>query len=475
MKLGTRIFIAYLLIFVVCFSYPTYRMAKDLRTRYHEGFEDPLVDVANILAAMVGTEMEMGRFDPKNLYLAFQHVRENFIAAKVYDLLKTDVDAEVYITDASGKVLFDSQNRQNIGTDYSNWRDVRLTLQGRYGARATRRDPNDPYSVVLYVAAPIVVQGKTVGVLTVGKPTTDVNGFVKMARPRIIDIWLLSSAAAILLSFVVSSWITVQIRRLTQYAHDVREGKKARLPELGRSELREMAMAFETMREALEGRKYAEQYVQALTHEIKSPLSAIQGAAELLQEEMPPGTRARFLSNIRSEANRARELVDRMLRLSELENKRFLEKQEPVSMHLLVRTVIDNNEPLLSRKQLSVEISSSDEVLIKGDAFLLLLAVSNLIQNAIDFSPTGGRIEIGIHADARMLNFTVDDEGPGIPEYAREKVFERFFSLQRPETGKKSTGLGLNLAREAVHLHRGEISLQSRAVKGLRAVLRLPV
>ncbi len=74
-----------------------------------------------------------------------------------------------------------------------------------------------------------------------------------------------------------------------------------------------------------------------------------------------------------------------------------------------------------------------------------------------------------------MLNFTVDDEGPGIPEYAREKVFERFFSLQRPETGKKSTGLGLNLAREAVHLHRGEISLQSRAVKGLRAVLRLPV
>jgi two-component system sensor histidine kinase CreC len=223
-------------------------MAKDLRTRYHEGFEDPLVDVANILAAMVGTEMEMGRFDPKNLYLAFQHVRENFIAAKVYDLLKTDVDAEVYITDASGKVLFDSQDRQNIGTDYSNWRDVRLTLQGQYGARATRRDPNDPYSVVLYVAAPIIVQGKTVGVLTVGKPTTDVNGFVKMARPRIIDIWLLSSAAAILLSFVVSSWITVQIRRLTQYAHDVREGKKARLPELGRSELSEMAMAFETMR-----------------------------------------------------------------------------------------------------------------------------------------------------------------------------------------------------------------------------------
>ena len=474
MRLGARIFVAYLLIFIVCFYYPFDRVLKDLRTRYVEGIEDPLVDQANILAAIVGVEMENDQFNPENLYKAFEQIQSRALSAKIYDFLKTRVDIQVYITDPAGKILFDSENRENEGADYSRWRDIRLTLQGEYGARTTRKDPEDPRSSVLYVAAPILIKGKTAGVLTVAKPTSNVNIFFESAKPRIVRIGIISIAIAIFLSLIVSVWITKPIKRLTQYANGVREGRRVELPKLGKNELMEMGMAFEKMREALEGKKYVEQYVQTLTHEIKSPLSAIQGAAELLDEGVPPEKRARFLSNIRNEANRIQDIVDRMLELSELETKRTLQKIESISLSTLIRTILSSKEHMVSQKKLNVEVQVKDNIIVRGDPFLLHEAISNLIQNAIDFSPAHGEIGITARVDAGMLSLAVDDQGPGIPDYAKEKVFDKFFSLQRPDTGKKSTGLGLNFVKEVVDQHHGKVRLENLPERGLRATLRLP-
>ncbi len=474
MRLGARIFIAYLLIFIVCFYYPFDRILKDLRTRYVEGIEDPLVDQANILAAIVGVEMENDQFNPENLYKAFEQIRSRALSARIYDFLKTRVDVQVYITDPAGRILFDSENPENEGADYSRWRDIRLTLQGEYGARTTRKDPEDPRSSVLYVAAPILIKGKTAGVLTVAKPTSNVNVFFESARPRIIRIGIISVAIAIFLSLIVSFLITKPIKRLTQYANAVREGKRVELPKLGKSELREMGTAFEKMREALEGKKYVEQYVQTLTHEIKSPLSAIQGAAELLDEGVPLEKRARFLSNIRNEANRIQDIVDRMLELSELETKRTLQKVETLSLGTLIGAILSSKEPMVSQKKLNVGVQVRDDITVRGDPFLLHEAISNLIQNAIDFSPVQGEIGITAQVDGGMLSLTVDDQGPGIPDYAKEKVFDKFFSLQRPDTGKKSTGLGLNFVKEVVDQHHGKVRLENLPERGLRATLSLP-
>ena len=118
--------------------------------------------------------------------------------------------------------------------------------------------------------------------------------------------------------------ITKSIKLLTKYANDIREGKKAELPKLDNSEIYEMGRSFEKMREALEGKKYVEQYVQTLTHEIKSPISAIRGASELLEEDMTPEQRLRFLLNIQSESKRIQQLLERMLALSSLENSNVL-------------------------------------------------------------------------------------------------------------------------------------------------------
>ncbi len=475
MKLGARIFFCYILIFTVCFYYPIHWVVKNLRIRYLESVEDPLVDQANILAGIVSLEMETDRFDPEKLYTAFETVHNRSLSVGIYDMVKTQVDLQIYITDTRGTLIFDSQNKANVGKDYSKWRDVHLTLEGQYGARTTRSDPEDPTSSVLYVATPLTVKGKTAGVLTVGKPTTNINNFLSEAKPKIFRVGILSLMAATLFSLLASVWITRPIKRLTGYANGIRQGKRMAFPKLDHSEIGEMGAAFEKMQEALEGKKYVEQYVQTLTHEIKSPLSAIRGAAELLEEKMEPDQRARFLSNIRNEAHRIRQIVDRLLELSELENLKMLRKIEKISFAALINKVLESKEPMLSKKNLNARVRIPDDIRVNGDSFLLHQATANLIQNAMDFSPDHSQIKLTAYNDGKRVIFNVDDNGPGIPDYAKNKIFDRFFSLKRPDSGKKSTGLGLNFVKEVAILHNGEVTLENLPEKGARGTLILNI
>lgn len=474
MKVSTRIFFCYLIISGVCLYYPFDWVLDTMRTRYLEGVEDPLVDQANILAAAVELEMERGGFEPEKWQEAFEHVYQRPVQAQIYQLVKDKVDIEIYITDAQGIVIFHSADPEVVGTDYSQWRDVHLTLRGEYGARTTRLVEGDDNSSVLYVAAPLVQDGKIAGVLTVLKPTTNITWLVKNAKLQIAGVACLALLAAGLLGFLASRWITLPIKRLTDYADAIRAGKRAKFPRLGKSEIGDMGHAFEKMQEALEGKRYVEHYVQNLTHEVKSPLSAIRGAAELLEEPMEEQQRARFLANIRGESLRIQKIVDKMLDLAALENRSKRLNIEPVNLQPLIRTVLEGLEPVLAQKQLVSEVQIPEDAVLDGDSFLLHQAVTNLVQNAIDFSPVQGRIMIRVERGEQIVMVSVIDEGTGIAEFAGDRIYEKFFSLQRPDTGQKSTGLGLNFVRQVALLHEGDIKLENREKGGTIATLSLP-
>ena len=137
---------------------------------------------------------------------------------------------------------------------------------------------------------------------------------------------------------------------------------------------------------------------------------------------------------------------------------------------------MESKRPLLSQKHLTCAPQIEEDATLRGDAFLLQQALSNLLQNAIEFSPDSGSIELRVRHHAERLHLIIEDSGPGLPDFAKEKVFDKFFSLQRPDTGKKSTGLGLNFVKEIAHLHHGVITLENRGdAPGARAVLSLPV
>ena len=475
MKIGIRIFVCYLIIFAACFYYSANWMKDKVRFRYLEGVEDPLVDQANILATMVGRDLEEKQFSTDRLYQVFDDVYRRRLSARIYEFDKTNVDMNIYITDKNGKVIFDAQNRDNVGADFTKWRDVRLTLEGAYGARSTRVSIEDPKSSVLYVGAPIYVRGDIAGVLTVAKPTTNINNFISNFKPEFYKVVSISMLAAIILSLLASWWITLPIKRLTRYANDIGEGKNVNIPKLDATEIGEMGKAFEKMKTTLEGKKYIEQYIQTLTHEVKSPVSAIVAAAELLEEKMPPEQQSKFLANIRNEAGRINDIVERLLALSALENLKMLSANEKVNLQSLMSEVLESKQPLLKRRGITIHCEIPAEITISGDKFLLHEALANLMQNAIDFSGNNEDIRITGRLENKSIKVIIEDRGPGIPDYALDKVFDKFYSLQRPETGKKSTGLGLNFVSQVASLHEGDIILENRDNGGTRAILSLPV
>jgi len=473
MKLGLRIFGIYLVIFLLCFSYPIGWVLDNMRTRYLEGVEDPLVDQANILAEIVGHHMAADQFNPEAFQQYFQAVYNRRLETRIYHLTKERVDLRVYLTDRQGRVVFDSLDPENVGADFSQWRDVALTLQGRYGSRTTLSDPRDPTSSVLHVAAPVFVNGELAGVLAVAKPTTNINRFIQATKPRFLGVTAAAAAVAIILSYLAALWLARPIRRLTAYAEAIRAGRRAAFPILDRTEIGDLGQALRKMQETLEGKDYVEQYVQKLTHEVKSPLSAIRGAAELLGEELPPENRQRFLSNIRTEADRIQTIVDRMLELADLEFKKQLNHRRHVNLSALVNTVLESKHPLLPIRQISVKANVAPHLEIQGDPFLLHQALANIVQNAIDFTPAQGTITLRAEENTDQIALVVEDDGAHIPAYALDKIFDKFFSLQRPDSGRKSTGLGLNLVKEVAELHQGSIRLENILPQGVRATLTL--
>jgi two-component system sensor histidine kinase CreC len=439
----------------------------------YQATEEAMVDAAQLLAAFVEADLQAGGFDKERFRRAFDGVARRSFSADIHRHLKNRVHLGAYLTDARGIVLFDSAGVLE-GRDLSQARDVVRTLRGEYGARSSRTDESDPFSSVLHVGALVGPRESPFGVLTVSKPQADVLPIVHARRRGIYWGTGLVGAGILFLVAAVFIWQYLPVGRLTEYARDIESGKRPPLPKLGAGkEVNTLARALESMREALEGRRYAERYVQTLTHEMKSPLAAIRGAAELLGEDMPPADRHRFLDNIRAESGRAERLLNRLLELSALEGRGSLGPGDAVDLVPIVARAIDQARPPADLASVVLATSLPGRpLMVRGDAFILRSAVTNLLENAIDFSPAGSTVDIVLQEDGVIA---ISDRGPGIPDYATDKVFERFYSLKHHAHGRKGTGLGLTLVKEAAELHGGSVALDPREAGGTIARLSLPV
>jgi two-component system sensor histidine kinase CreC len=468
-----RIFLGVLLVFVLGLGWLMSRVIDDLGHRYRESAEELLVDTAQLLAALVATDIVDGVIHADRLRLALPTLHRQRFEARIFEAVKRDVNLRIYLADRSGRVIYDSQGRHE-GEDFSGWRDVRLTLQGRYGARTTRDAADDPVSSVMYVAAPVFWQGEIAGVVSVGKPTRSYLPFVEAARHDLIVVGATSGLTVVLLAIGVAVWLVRPFGLIADYIRLIRNHQRAGLPRLGRSALGVLGAAWDEIRDALAGRNYVEDYVQALTHEIKSPLSAIRGAAELLHEDMPPVQRDRFLGHIRTESGRIQDLVDRLLELSALEKRRRLTGVERIALAPLIHATLESLGSTAAARAVVFRHELPERRYVEGDRFLLQRALANLLQNALEFSPEGADIEVRLSSSGYFHDITVRDHGPGIPEYAENRVFDRFYSLPRPGTGKKSTGLGLSFVKEIAELHRGSVELANHAEGGAVALFKVP-
>ena len=469
MRIGMRLLLGYFLIVAIAAWFVLSIFVQEVKPGVRRATEGTLIDTATLLAEVGRDDLLSGDAQQGKLTQAFSRLHQRPFRANIGGIHKVRNEYHVYMTDAQGKVVFDSAG-QAVGKDYTRWNDVWLTLRGEYGARSTQSDPDDPQSTVMYVAAPVVDRGKIVGVLSVGKPNSAMAPVIHRSERRILWAGGALLGIALLIGLVVAWWINRSIGTLSRYADAVTTDTPLPLPNPGSSELRKLAQALENMRIRLEGKNYIEHYVHALTHELKSPIAAIRGAAEILTEQPPPPVAARFIDNILVQNERMQSLVEKLLTQARLENRVEI---VPVSVDIdtLFIRLADARSAVLTAKNITLT-SQGASLCVAGDPELLEQALGNLLDNAIDFTPPGGAIALAACEAQTQVLLTVTDSGSGIPDYALTRIFERFYSLPR-SNGLKSSGLGLAFVQEVARLHQGSITLRNRDQGGAIATLAL--
>lgn len=496
MRLGLRLFLGFFLVAGLSAFILLRVVLGEFKPSVREVMEDMMVDTANLVAELARDDLAAmppgGDLTGTRFAQRVRDYAERPVDARILSARKRTLDFRIYVTDQAGRVVLDTSPIPAVGQDYSAWNDVARTLRGEYGARSTP-ERLTPYgnagdlgngkdaqgSPVMYVAAPVRVDGRTIGVVTVAKPAAAVQQIIFRAERRIWIAGLGLLAVSLAVGVAVTAWMILTVRRLRRYAQEVQLGQRQAPPKVP-GELGDLAQAMDAMRERLDGRERLEHLVRALTHELKSPLAALRGAGELLQDELPDADRQRFAAQVVSQSERMTELVERLLALSTLELSRGPEHPRPVALVGAVDEALSLLGDRLAQQGLVVRWLRRDAVALQADAEMLALAISNLLTNAIDFAPAGSELalQVGVEsatdAHGSRAFFELRDHGPGVPAGAFAQLGERFFSTARPGSLRKGSGLGLAIVRQIAGLHRGELRFEP-AEPGLRVRLAFPL
>jgi two-component system, OmpR family, sensor histidine kinase ChvG len=339
---------------------------------------------------------------------------------------------------------------------------------------------------IISIAVPIQRFRAVRGALLLSTQGDDIDKIIASERGAIVRIFLVSSAIMLLLSYFIAGTIAEPIRRLAEAAERVRRGTKARreIPDFtGRSdEIGHLSGALRDMTKALYDRiESIERFAADVAHELKNPLTSLRSAVETLPVARTPESRQRLLSIIEHDVRRLDRLISDISDASRLDAELARDDVDLVDLTRLLDTVVAVanlvKDPgairveLVIARQGNAEDSRRSVSMILGHDSRLGQVFNNLIDNARSFSVPGGSVRVLLRpakdhtAQGHMregFEVIIDDDGPGIPADAFERIFERFYT-DRPGQGfGQNSGLGLSISRQIIEVHGGHISALNR-------------
>ena len=481
LSIGLKVFLTYLIIGSGIAWYLIEQTPQELSKEIDKAAEDVMIDTANLLAQSVSEEVQKGQIDTKKLSKTIEAYLQRKLDAKIYDVDKEKTSLDVYIANNKGIVIYDSTNRY-LGEDFSKDNDVYLTLKGQYGARASAYDRANldplPEEKAFYVAAPIYENQEILGVLTVVKKAEVLREFFASQKEQIKYYAVMIFIIAMLFGAGVSVLVSRSATKLIRYTTELSKGKKIDAPKIRQIEFSELAEAIKKLRIEVEEKEYVEEMISTMAHELRTPITGIRMNAENLYDTEDKEKKDRSIKNILDANNRMDLLINKILDLSRLELRDKLDKHEIVNIRELVNNVLKqfNRRANISKQKIHIREDIDESINVHGDKLLLEQALGNIIDNAVSFSPENANLDIELQSSNRHILLKVRDEGPGIPGYAEGKVFSRFYSTVKPDSGRRSNGLGLRFVKKIMELHKGEITLKNRIMKkGAEAVLKFPV
>ena len=459
-----RIWLSFVLLIVLAFGLAFYHTQKTLRPSAKRVVEDSLVDTSVLLSHIVADDVADLSKDELNQTLndKLSHAFTNPDEPLWYHQ-KSKSTYHIYITDRTGVVIYDSRGA-SVGMDFSRWNDVYLTLRGKYGARSTDIGGHS----VMYVASPIVSDGRIIGVVSVGKPTQTLIPYINKSTDEIIKIILTIMAITLATATLMAWWLRRSIDSVNRYT----KGLASTAPPhfyLGR-ELNELMASIHAMKDTIENKAYVSEYVHTLTHELKSPLTAIRASSEILTDELTGAEREQFTGIILSQTDKLTALVDRLLTLAKIEQPTFKLTMSDVDLDALIQTCLNQQSATLKQLGKTVQFDKSG-ICIRADEFWLAQAVQNVIDNAIYY----GKSAIAIHTNQTETDtfIYIKNDSDTLDDFIIKRAFERYFSMGNTHR-QKSTGLGLTLVKQVIELHGGAVSFGQDKDNNVVVVMSVP-
>lgn len=290
---------------------------------------------------------------------------------------------------------------------------------------------------------------------------------------------VLALILAILLSFFMSQWIAAPLQRIAESARNLRAGAPVPAPPEGPQEVRALGRALNEMIAQVRTSQQSQlDFVANVSHELKTPLTSIQGFAQALMDGTAhtPEARLQAAEVIYQESARMNRLVLDLLALARLDAGTADLQREPLDLNVLLSHLAERFQPQArdAGVELALDLRPIPDVI--GDEDRLAQVFTNLLDNAVKYTPSGGRVLLTLRQADHQAHVTVEDTGPGIPTEELSRVFERFYQLDKSRPGGpgKGTGLGLAIAREIVEAHQGAITVRSQPGQGAVFVVKLP-
>jgi len=460
-SLRSRLWLTYALIVLLVVEVVLFALVVTLR-------QSPFLYQQTIYELEVTTELWGKRLEPL-VELGLDALRREFISetgATTIQAAIVDDKGAFIVTNSPDNVVILQTMAESVGM-----KDLRDTETDLY------KDPTDQ-DWFYHIRD---LGGSHYLLTAVTKPTINLRTIVQdeFMKP-IVQAVLIVIVLTFFISLIIGNWIALPLKRMSRSAEALSEGELIEIPLEGPKEVRKLAHTFNLMSKKITASSQSQrEFIANVSHEFKTPLTSIQGFAQAIKDGTVKSKKDinKVAGVILIETNRLYRLMMDLLMLVRLDAGTANMCQEEIHMPDLLQNMVDKFSLQAEQKGVALLTTHIPRVQVLGDGDRLAQVFSNLIDNALYYTPSGGKVEISAESDGREVSVSIQDLGIGIPDEEKEKIFERFYQINssRKHGKKKGFGLGLSIAREIVQSHHGKIWVEDNPDKGSIFFVKLPI
>ena len=390
------------------------------------------------------------------------------------DQLSTIYDGRVMLIDSSFTIVKDTYALDEQKTILAE-----EVMQAYNGETVQKYDADNHYIEMTFPMHD--ESGKNViGVMLVSVSTDSIAATLAILKQYALMIQFLVAVIVVIAGFAVSTALVRPFRRLTNSIKDVQDGYEADFISVNSySETETMSAACDEMLRRLQTLDESRQeFVSNVSHELKTPLTSMKVLADSLmgQEDIPVELYREFMTDIGAEIDRENKIINDLLSLVKMDKSAGNINITSVQINELLERIMKRLRPIAQKQNVELVMESFRPVVAEVDEVKLTLALTNLIENAIKYNNPDGWVHVSLNADHQNFFVTVEDNGIGIPKEAQNRIFERFYRVDKSHSREiGGTGLGLAIARNAIIMHRGAIKVHSMEGEGTTFTVRIPL